>query len=443
MSGIPRSVLAPSLGSPCAAAFGAAAARCLRQGPRRDAQARYQQERAACLAGQTGQDRATCLKEAGAALAEARRGKLSEDQSRASCAATDGPLQCADRRRAERLHRPDARRGHGRGQRLRRRHPAREGDDRARHAGHAAAADRSRRRCGAADTPGRTRRAAGSGIERRRAPAADPAPDRFRPCPAGSPIASLRPTDANARSPAPHPRRPRVRRARDRRRPGRLDRSRRCSPSAAATWSLLEKARHPRFHIGESLLPANVRAVRAARRARRGRADRHAEVGRRVRLARARRTAASSSSPRPGTSRCRTPGRCAAPSSTRSCSATPARKGARTFEGCRVRERRVRRRRRRRRRSSWTTAPRAALARALRRRRLGPRHAARQQVQAASARTRGTTARRCTATSAAPSACRASSKATSRSSGSSTAGSGSSRWPTAPPASARSAGRTT
>jgi len=47
-----------------------------------DAQARYQQERAACLSGQSGQDRATCLKEAGAALAEARRGTLSEDQSR-------------------------------------------------------------------------------------------------------------------------------------------------------------------------------------------------------------------------------------------------------------------------------------------------------------------------------------------------------------------------
>jgi hypothetical protein len=40
------------------------------------AEARYQQERAACLNGTSQQDRATCLKEAGAALAEARRARL-------------------------------------------------------------------------------------------------------------------------------------------------------------------------------------------------------------------------------------------------------------------------------------------------------------------------------------------------------------------------------
>ena len=41
------------------------------------AQAQFQQERAACLNGQSNQDRATCLREAGAALAEAKRGGLS------------------------------------------------------------------------------------------------------------------------------------------------------------------------------------------------------------------------------------------------------------------------------------------------------------------------------------------------------------------------------
>ncbi|MBE7367927.1 hypothetical protein [Ramlibacter pallidus] len=39
-------------------------------------QATYEQERARCLRGQTQQDRATCLKEAGASRDEARRGGL-------------------------------------------------------------------------------------------------------------------------------------------------------------------------------------------------------------------------------------------------------------------------------------------------------------------------------------------------------------------------------
>jgi hypothetical protein len=41
-----------------------------------DIQARYLQERALCLNGQSNQDRITCLKEAGAARAEAIRGSL-------------------------------------------------------------------------------------------------------------------------------------------------------------------------------------------------------------------------------------------------------------------------------------------------------------------------------------------------------------------------------
>ncbi|HUG22293.1 hypothetical protein [Piscinibacter sp.] len=43
-----------------------------------NAQARYQQERAACLSGQSNQDRATCLQEAGAAFAQAKREGLND-----------------------------------------------------------------------------------------------------------------------------------------------------------------------------------------------------------------------------------------------------------------------------------------------------------------------------------------------------------------------------
>jgi hypothetical protein len=41
-----------------------------------EAQARYNEERAVCMNGTSNQDRATCLKEAGAAFAEAKRDNL-------------------------------------------------------------------------------------------------------------------------------------------------------------------------------------------------------------------------------------------------------------------------------------------------------------------------------------------------------------------------------
>ena len=56
-----------------AAATAAAAA-----GSQSDAQARYRSDRAACMNGETSQDRATCLREAGAALRQAKRGGLAE-----------------------------------------------------------------------------------------------------------------------------------------------------------------------------------------------------------------------------------------------------------------------------------------------------------------------------------------------------------------------------
>jgi hypothetical protein len=41
----------------------------------------YQQDRAACMDGRSTQDRATCLRDAGAALNEARHGKLKDDDA--------------------------------------------------------------------------------------------------------------------------------------------------------------------------------------------------------------------------------------------------------------------------------------------------------------------------------------------------------------------------
>jgi len=46
-----------------------------------EAQQRDQQERAQCLSGQSQEDRATCVKEAGAAYQEARNGRLDNSQA--------------------------------------------------------------------------------------------------------------------------------------------------------------------------------------------------------------------------------------------------------------------------------------------------------------------------------------------------------------------------
>ena len=74
-----------------------------------DAQARYQQERAACMSGQSNQDRATCLKEAAAALAEAKKGNLSDGKGqlrdnrmdRCNALTGDEKTDCVARMRGE------------------------------------------------------------------------------------------------------------------------------------------------------------------------------------------------------------------------------------------------------------------------------------------------------------------------------------------------------
>ena len=47
-----------------------------------DAQARYEQERARCLSGESGQAQSTCLKEAGAALEAAKHGQLNDGNAK-------------------------------------------------------------------------------------------------------------------------------------------------------------------------------------------------------------------------------------------------------------------------------------------------------------------------------------------------------------------------
>ena len=79
------------------ALFGAAGpAQALSPAESKTVEARYQQERSQCLNGSSNQDRATCLREAGAARAEARKNGLSDgaeayaDNQRQRCAALPG-----------------------------------------------------------------------------------------------------------------------------------------------------------------------------------------------------------------------------------------------------------------------------------------------------------------------------------------------------------------
>jgi hypothetical protein len=65
-----------------------------------DALARYQQERAVCISGQSNQDRATCLREAAAAYAQEKNGGLRDDpaQYKANASKRCERLPDADRR---------------------------------------------------------------------------------------------------------------------------------------------------------------------------------------------------------------------------------------------------------------------------------------------------------------------------------------------------------
>ena len=60
----------------------AAAAMAMADSPASEIQSRYLQERARCLDGTSNQDRATCLKEAGAARNEARKGQLNDGDTK-------------------------------------------------------------------------------------------------------------------------------------------------------------------------------------------------------------------------------------------------------------------------------------------------------------------------------------------------------------------------
>jgi hypothetical protein len=62
-----------------------------------EAEQRYRSEKAACFNGSSNQDRATCLKEAGAAFAEAQRNHLSSGDPGRNSVARCEALPAADR----------------------------------------------------------------------------------------------------------------------------------------------------------------------------------------------------------------------------------------------------------------------------------------------------------------------------------------------------------
>jgi len=70
------------------------------------ARANYQHERAVCLSGQSNQDRATCLKEAGAAFQDAKNGRLYDvdrsDYQRNALLRCQQQVQAADKEACER-----------------------------------------------------------------------------------------------------------------------------------------------------------------------------------------------------------------------------------------------------------------------------------------------------------------------------------------------------
>ena len=64
----------------CGALWAISPAQAASSGSQSTAQKRYQEDRAACMSGRSGEDRKTCLREAGAALQAARGGKLAESR---------------------------------------------------------------------------------------------------------------------------------------------------------------------------------------------------------------------------------------------------------------------------------------------------------------------------------------------------------------------------